>query len=157
MTKSLTPAQMVVKIVTRSSWQTLGESAKLDLSGPHHTSSCWSVSKVAGKTTTAAKLALTLRKSNKRSMLVAADTYRPAAITQLEVLGKQLRRPGHSEGTKITFPRSSPCRRAGTRGCVRRGDPGHSRPPQINDDIDDRARANQDDRQARQILLVADR
>ena len=58
----------------------------------------------AGKTTTAAKLALTLRKSGKRAMMVAADTYRPAAVTQLEVLGKQLDIPVFSEGTKVTPP-----------------------------------------------------
>jgi signal recognition particle subunit SRP54 len=54
----------------------------------------------SGKTTTAAKLAVTLRKSGQRPLLVAADTYRPAAITQLEVLGRQLDVPVHSEGTQ---------------------------------------------------------
>lgn len=44
----------------------------------------------AGKTTTAGKLAVYLRKQGKRPMLVAADVYRPAAITQLQVVGKQL-------------------------------------------------------------------
>jgi signal recognition particle subunit SRP54 len=58
----------------------------------------------SGKTTLAAKLALSLRKSNRRSLLVAADTYRPAAVTQLEVLGKQTDIPVHSEGTEAPPP-----------------------------------------------------
>ncbi|RYY00366.1 signal recognition particle protein, partial [bacterium] len=52
----------------------------------------------AGKTTTSAKLALNLRKQGKRPMLVAADIYRPAAIKQLEVLGKQINIPVFSLG-----------------------------------------------------------
>ena len=58
----------------------------------------------SGKTTTAGKLALNLRKMGKRALLVAADTYRPAAVTQLEVVGKQLDIPVHSEGTKVSPP-----------------------------------------------------
>lgn len=101
---SLTPAQQVVKIVHEELLATLGEPARLDLSGaaPHVVMLVGLQG--AGKTTMAAKLALTLRKSNKRSLLVAADTYRPAAITQLEVLGKQLDIPVHSEGTKVSPP-----------------------------------------------------
>jgi len=59
----------------------------------------------SGKTTTAGKLALTLRKQQgKRSLLVAADTYRPAAVTQLEVVGKQIDVPVYSEGTQPSPP-----------------------------------------------------
>src|SRR6266545_1862048 len=58
----------------------------------------------AGKTTLAAKLALYLRKKGKRPLLVAADVYRPAAIAQLESLGKQLNIPVHSEGTQASPP-----------------------------------------------------
>ena len=61
----------------------------------------------SGKTTTAAKLALTLRKSGQRPLMVAADTRRPAAITQLEVLGRQLDVPVHSEGDKVPPPKIS--------------------------------------------------
>ncbi len=101
---SLTPAQQVVKIVHEELLATLGEPARLDLSGtaPHIVMLVGLQG--AGKTTMAAKLALTLRKSNKRSLLVAADTYRPAAVTQLEVLGKQLDIPVYSEGTKVAPP-----------------------------------------------------
>jgi signal recognition particle subunit SRP54 len=102
--KSLTPAQQVVKIVHEELLRTLGEPAKLDLSGsaPHVVMLVGLQG--SGKTTMAAKLALSLRKNSRRSILVAADTYRPAAVTQLEVLGKQIDIPVHSEGTKVPPP-----------------------------------------------------
>ncbi|MCX6030655.1 MAG: signal recognition particle protein [Chloroflexi bacterium] len=102
--KSLTPAQMVVKIVHEELLKTLGEPARLDLSGPAPHVVMLVGLQGSGKTTTAAKLALTLRKGNRRAMMVAADTYRPAAVTQLEVLGKQLDIPVYSEGTKVAPP-----------------------------------------------------
>lgn len=100
--RSLTPAQQVVKIVHEELIKTLGEGGKLEFSGP----TPWVVMLVglqgSGKTTTAAKLGLRLRRSDQRPLLVAADIYRPAAVTQLEVLGKQLDLPVHVEpkGTK---------------------------------------------------------
>jgi signal recognition particle subunit SRP54 len=102
--RSLTPAQQVIKIVHEELLRTLGEPSKLDLSGsaPHVVMLVGLQG--SGKTTMAAKLALSLRKSNRRSLLVAADTYRPAAVTQLEVLGSQLDIPVHSEGTKVPPP-----------------------------------------------------
>lgn len=103
--KSLTPAQQVIKIVHEELLKTLGEPARLDFSGPAPLVIMLVGLQGAGKTTMAGKLALTLRKSNnRRALLVAADTYRPAAVTQLEVLGKQIDIPVHSEGTKITPP-----------------------------------------------------
>jgi signal recognition particle subunit SRP54 len=51
----------------------------------------------SGKTTTAAKLALTLKEKGRRPMLVAADLQRPAAIDQLKVLGEQITVPVHAE------------------------------------------------------------
>jgi signal recognition particle subunit SRP54 len=102
--KSLTPAQQVVKIVHEELLKTLGEPARLDLSGPAPHVIMLVGLQGSGKTTTAAKLALSLKKTNKRSLLVAADTYRPAAVTQLEVLGKQTEIPVHSEGTKVSPP-----------------------------------------------------
>ncbi|MCS6843892.1 MAG: signal recognition particle protein [Caldilineales bacterium] len=102
--KSLTPAQQVVKIVHEELIATLGQPAKLDLSGPTPHVVMLVGLQGSGKTTTAAKLALHLRKSGQRPLLVAADTYRPAAIHQLEVLGKQLDIPVHSEGDKVPPP-----------------------------------------------------
>jgi signal recognition particle subunit SRP54 len=96
--QSLTPAQMVVKIVHEELIKTLGEPARLDLSGPSPHVIMLVGLQGSGKTTTAAKLAQTLRKAGQRPLMVAADTQRPAAITQLEVLGRQLDIPVHSEG-----------------------------------------------------------
>lgn len=102
--RSLTPAQQVVKIVNEELIATLGAPAKIDLSGsPPHVVMLVGL-QGSGKTTTAAKLALKLRQSGQRPLLVAADTRRPAAITQLEVLGQQLDIPVYSEGTKVPPP-----------------------------------------------------
>jgi signal recognition particle subunit SRP54 len=88
--QSLTPAQGVIKIVNEELIATLGEPAKLDLSGPAPHVLMLVGLQGSGKTTTAAKLALHLRKQGQRPLLVAADTRRPAAIQQLQTLGKQL-------------------------------------------------------------------
>jgi len=102
--RSLTPAQQVIKIVHEELIATLGTPAKIDLSGsPPHVVMLVGL-QGSGKTTTAAKLALKLRQAGQRPLLVAADTRRPAAITQLEVLGRQLDIPVHSEGTRVPPP-----------------------------------------------------
>jgi len=102
--RSLTPAQQVVKIVHGELIATLGEPSKIDLSGPPPHVIMLVGLQGSGKTTTAAKLALNMRRNAQRPLLVAADTYRPAAVTQLEVLGKQLDIPVYSEGTKVPPP-----------------------------------------------------
>jgi len=103
--RSLTPAQQVVKIVHEELIATLGEPSRIDLSGPPPHVIMLVGLQGSGKTTTAAKLAHTLRQSSQRPLLVAADTYRPAAITQLEILGQQLDIPVHSEGTQMAPPK----------------------------------------------------
>jgi len=103
--RTLTPAQQVVKIVNEELIKTLGEPSKLDLTGsPPHVIMLVGL-QGSGKTTTAAKLARRLRKSGHRPLLVAADPRRPAAVTQLEVLGKQLDIPVYQEGTKVPPPK----------------------------------------------------
>lgn len=102
--RSLTPAQQVVKIVHEELITTLGEPGRLDLSGTPPVAIMLVGLQGSGKTTTAAKLALHLRKSGQRPLLVAADTYRPAAVRQLEVLGAQLDIPVYSEGTQAAPP-----------------------------------------------------
>uniref|UniRef100_A0A7V4AM79 Signal recognition particle protein n=1 Tax=Thermus tengchongensis TaxID=1214928 RepID=A0A7V4AM79_9DEIN len=97
-TRSLTPAQQVIKIVYEELVKTLGSPAPIRLTGsPPHIVMLVGL-QGSGKTTTAAKLALRLRKTGQRPLLVAADVYRPAAITQLEVLGRQLNIPVYQEG-----------------------------------------------------------
>jgi len=102
--KSLTPGQAVVKIVHEELLRTLGEGGKLDLGGPPPRVIMLVGLQGSGKTTTAAKLALRLRNDGRKPLLVAADTYRPAAIIQLETLGKQINIPVFSEGDKVPPP-----------------------------------------------------
>jgi signal recognition particle subunit SRP54 len=104
-TKSLTPAQQVIKIVNNELIALLG-SANVPLieARPGPTVVMLVGLQGSGKTTLAAKLALFLRKKGKRPLLVAADVYRPAAIAQLETLGRQLNIPVYSEGTDASPP-----------------------------------------------------
>jgi signal recognition particle subunit SRP54 len=103
-TRSLTPAQQVIKIVHEELIQTLGDAAPLNLSGPSPHVIMLVGLQGSGKTTHAAKLAVRLRKAGQRPLMVAADIYRPAAVDQLEALGRQVDVPVHSEGTKMAPP-----------------------------------------------------
>jgi len=96
--RSLTPGQQVVKIVHDELINTLGEPGRLNLGAQSPAVIMLVGLQGAGKTTMAGKLALHLRKQGRRPLLVAADVYRPAAINQLETLGKQLDIPVYSEG-----------------------------------------------------------
>ncbi|RMF38705.1 MAG: signal recognition particle protein [Chloroflexi bacterium] len=102
--RRLSPAQQVIKIVHEELIATLGEPGRLQLEGPPPHVIMLVGLHGSGKTTTVAKLGLWLRKKGRRPLLVAADTYRPAAVQQLEVLGRQLDLPVHSEGTKVPPP-----------------------------------------------------
>ena len=98
--RSLSPGQQVVKIVHDELVRTLGEPGRLNLGAQSPVVIMLVGLQGAGKTTMAGKLALHLRKQGRRPLLVAADVYRPAAINQLETLGKQLDIPVYSEGTQ---------------------------------------------------------
>ena len=90
--KSVSPAQMIVKIVYDELTELMGgEQKPLNLS-PKKLPAIIMVAGLqgSGKTTFCAKLALRLKKSGKNPMLVAADVYRPAAIDQLKALGLQV-------------------------------------------------------------------
>ena len=102
--KALKPAQMVIKIVFEELQATLGEPGRLNLSGTPPIVIMLVGLQGSGKTTTAAKLALKLRREGRRPYLVAADTYRPAAVDQLKTLGKQLDVPVYDEGTSAPPP-----------------------------------------------------
>jgi signal recognition particle subunit SRP54 len=94
---SITPGQQVVKIVNDRLVELMGEAA-VPLNLPSSPSVIMMVGlHGSGKTTSAAKLALNLKKDKKKVMLVAGDIYRPAAIDQLEVLGREIDIPVYSE------------------------------------------------------------
>ena len=93
-TKSLTPGQEVVKIVHDELTTLMGAgSSKLAFAGRPPTVILLAGLQGSGKTTAAAKLALLLRREGKVPALVAADLQRPAAVDQLEQLGKQVQIP----------------------------------------------------------------
>ncbi len=96
--RSLTPGQQIVKIVNEELITTLGEPGRLNLGMQSPAVIMLVGLQGSGKTTTAAKLSLLLRKEGRRPLMVAADVYRPAAIEQLETLGRQLDIPVYSEG-----------------------------------------------------------
>ncbi len=104
-TRSLSPAQQVIKIVHEELIETLGEPGRLELKGPAPYVIMLVGLQGSGKTTTVAKLARYLKQTGHLPLMVASDTYRPAAVTQLEVLGRQLEMPVHSEGQHLSPPR----------------------------------------------------
>ena len=92
--KSLTPGQQVIKIVKDELVELLGGTeSKINFSPNPPTVIMLIGLQGSGKTTTAGKLANLLRKQGKKPLLVACDVYRPAAIKQLQVVGKQLNIP----------------------------------------------------------------
>lgn len=102
--KSLTPGQQVVKIVKDELTELMGgEQSQIAFSTRPPTVIMMVGLQGAGKTTTTGKLANVLRKKyNKKPLLVAADIYRPAAVQQLQTIGKQLSLPVFALGTDIS-------------------------------------------------------
>lgn len=102
--KSLTPGQQVIKIVKDELTLLMGgEQAPIQFAKKPPTVIMMVGLQGAGKTTTSGKLANVLRKKyNRKPLLVAADIYRPAAIQQLETIGKQLSLPVFSLGTEVS-------------------------------------------------------
>ncbi len=103
--ESLSPGQQVVKVVHEELTEILS-------AGDHRLTPSSQLPSVlmlvglqgSGKTTTAAKLALQMRRQSHSAMLVAADLRRPAAISQLQTLGRQLDVPVYSEDPKSSTP-----------------------------------------------------
>ena len=101
--ESLNPGQQVVKIVNEELTAILGGGHRQLEPAPQPPSVIMVVGlQGSGKTTTAAKLALHLRKQGHRPLLVAADLRRPAAVEQVLTLGRQLDIPVHSEPPSST-------------------------------------------------------
>lgn len=100
--ESLTPGQQVVKIVHDELTQLMGgDATKITISSKPPTIIMMVGLQGSGKTTSTGKLARYLKdKMHKRPLLVACDVYRPAAIQQLQVLGKQLDIPVYEEGSE---------------------------------------------------------
>ena len=102
---SLNPAQTVIKIVNDELTTLLGGTESRIMISPKAPTIIMLVGlQGAGKTTTAGKLSVHLRKQGKHPMLVAADVYRPAAIKQLQVLGAQIDVPVYANETAGVNP-----------------------------------------------------
>ncbi|MCJ7523338.1 MAG: signal recognition particle protein, partial [Dehalococcoidia bacterium] len=111
--ESLAPAHQVIKIVNDELVTVLGGGQqKLKLAAQPPTVILLVGLQGAGKTTTSAKLALHLRKSGQRVLMVAADPYRPAAKDQLITLGKQLDIAVYGEGKSAVDICSNAMKRA---------------------------------------------
>ena len=100
---NLSAGQLIIKIVNEELTELLGGTqSKLIVSSKPPTIIMLVGLQGAGKTTTVGKLANSLRKQGKRPLMVAGDIYRPAAIKQLEVLGKQLNVPVFYMGDQVS-------------------------------------------------------
>jgi signal recognition particle subunit SRP54 len=99
--RSLTPAQTVIGIVNEELIQVLGNERE-PLRNPDKPPQILMLVGLqgSGKTTHAAKLALHLRKEGRNPLMVAGDVYRPAAVNQLQSLGRQINVPVYEEGTQ---------------------------------------------------------
>lgn len=101
--ESLTPGQYIIKIVNDELVALMGNTeSKINVSSAPPTVLMFVGLQGAGKTTMAGKLALYLKKHNKKPLLVAGDVYRPAAIKQLQVLGGQIDVPVFTLGDKTS-------------------------------------------------------
>jgi signal recognition particle subunit SRP54 len=101
--ESLTPGQQVIKIVNEELTRLMGTTGQpLNLTGRTPFVIMLVGLQGSGKTTTAAKLALLLRKQGRNPYLVPADIYRPAAMEQLKRLGVQISIPVHESQKKMT-------------------------------------------------------
>jgi signal recognition particle subunit SRP54 len=104
--KSLTPGQMVIKVVHEELIELLsgGTNAPAPLNPKKEKLNIWMMVGLqgTGKTTAAAKIASLMKKQGFRPMLAAGDIYRPAAIQQLELLGRKIEVPVFSLGNKVS-------------------------------------------------------
>ena len=98
--QSLTPGQQVVKIVYEELTELMGgQQAPLRLKASQGKPAVLLLAGLqgSGKTTSAAKLAVHLKRQGRRPLLVACDVYRPAAVKQLQVLGEQIQVPVYAD------------------------------------------------------------
>ncbi len=103
--KALKPSEGVFKIIHEEMVAMLGEAGRLNYSGSAKPHVIMLVGlQGSGKTTNGAKLALRLRSEGRKPLMIAADTYRPAAVDQLVTLAKQINVPYYEEGTSAKPP-----------------------------------------------------
>ncbi|MDE2855681.1 MAG: signal recognition particle protein [Chloroflexota bacterium] len=103
--KALKPSEQVVKIIHEEMVDMLGEPGRLSFSGSTRPHVIMMVGlQGSGKTTNTAKLALHLRAEGRKPLMIAADTYRPAAVDQLVTLAKQINVPYYEEGATAEPP-----------------------------------------------------
>ena len=156
--KSVTPGQMVVKIVHDQLIETLGSSAEpIDLNAPAPVVIMMVGLQGSGKTTTTAKIARRLTEGLKRKVLMASlDTRRPAAMEQLAVLGRRStsRRCRSSKARRRC--RSPPRTAGGETRRLRRGAARHRRPHHARRGNDARSRRDRRAANPHEVLLVAD-
>ena len=99
--ESLTPSQMIVKIVNEEMIRLMGSDTKHITTNPNGPTVIMLVGlQGAGKTTNGSKLAGLMKRQGKHPLLVACDIYRPAAIQQLKVCGEKLGVPVFEKGTQ---------------------------------------------------------
>ncbi|RLB96843.1 MAG: signal recognition particle protein [Deltaproteobacteria bacterium] len=99
---SLTPGQQVVKIVNEQLTELMGaKNTDLSLAGTHPVPLMLVGLQGSGKTTTAGKLAVYLRQQGRKPYLIPADVYRPAAIDQLQTLGRQIDVPVYPSAAEM--------------------------------------------------------
>ena len=103
--KRLRPGEQVIKIVHEELVATLGDSGRLNFASGQKPHVIMMVGlQGSGKTTSSAKLAMHLRKEGRQPFMIAADTYRPAAVQQLVTLAKQVNIPYYEEGVSARPP-----------------------------------------------------
>lgn len=103
--KRLRPGEQVIKIVHEELVATLGDSGLLNFASGQKPHVIMMVGlQGSGKTTSSAKLAMHLRKEGRQPFMIAADTYRPAAVQQLVTLAKQVNIPYYEEGVSARPP-----------------------------------------------------
>lgn len=156
--ESLTPSQQIVKIVNDELISLLGpEHQKLQASSRPPSVVMLVGLQGSGKTTSTAKLALQLRKSGQSVLMVAADTKRPAAIDQLEILGKQLNLPVYLERNE---PNPVPICRRGVQQAAEKGIPwvllDTAGRLHVDEDLMNELKEIKQETKPSEILLVAD-
>ena len=154
--RSLSPGQQVVKIVHEELTALMGSGDSRLAFGRAPTVILLAGLQGSGKTTTAAKLALLLRKEGKHAALVACDLQRPAAVDQLEQLGRQIQIPVFRLDTQDAVAAAQQRSRRSPPRWPRRRHPRHRRPAAHRRGADGELQRVRDETKPTNVLLVLD-